>query len=112
MRKRRNKTVTNFNEKVAEIINNATGNMYFFWASLAFVLILRLSHPPTINELLLDIENDLQLLLLAVNAVMGAKQMEMLVKLIKHVEKQEKKILEEVQDEEQEVVKNEASQRA
>ncbi|AFK87694.1 hypothetical protein Tsac_2841 [Thermoanaerobacterium phage THSA-485A] len=86
------KKIDKFNDKIAQIINDATGNMYFFWASLLFVLVLRLSHPPSINELLLDIENDLQLLLLAVNAVMGAKQMAALTRIIKHIEKEEEKI--------------------
>jgi hypothetical protein len=88
--------IDKFNERIAEIINDIVGNMWFFWTSLAFVLILRLSHPPKINELLLDIENDLQLLLLAVNAVVGAKQINMLVRIIKHVEKEEKRIEEEL----------------
>jgi hypothetical protein len=84
--------ISTFNDKIAKVINDATGNMYFFWASLLFVLALRLSHPPNINELLLDVENDLQLLLLAVNAVMSAKQMAALTRIIKHVEKEEERI--------------------
>lgn len=93
---RKHNKINKFNERVAEIINDIVGNMWFFWAALVFVLALRLSHPPKINELLLDIENDLQLLLLAVNAVVGAKQINMLVRIIKHVEKEEKKIEEEL----------------
>jgi len=80
------------NEKIAEAVNDFTGNMWFFWGSLIFILILRLTHPPTVNELLLNIENDLQLLLLAANAVVGAKQINLLVKMLKHIEEEEEKI--------------------
>jgi len=70
--------------------------MWFFWAALAFILILRLLHPPSINELLLDIENDLQLLLLAANAVVGAKQLNMLMQILKNIEQEEKYIEEKI----------------
>jgi hypothetical protein len=64
--------------------------MWFFWGSLFFIIILRITHPPAIQELLLDIENDLQLLLLAVNAVVGAKQIHLLSRLVRHAERLEK----------------------
>lgn len=89
--------ITKFNEYTATVVSNATGNMWFFWASLAFILVLRISHPPVVNELLLDIENDLQLLLLAANAVVGAKQLDLLTRLLKHIEKEEVKIEKEIE---------------
>jgi hypothetical protein len=64
--------VNKFNERLALVISNATGNMWFFWAAFMFCLILRVMYPPKMSEFLLDIENDFQLLLLAVNAVVGA----------------------------------------
>ena len=67
--------MSDFNDRVALLISNATGNMWFFWAALAFVLALRISHPPAAADLLLNVENDLQLLLLAVSAVIGGKQL-------------------------------------
>ena len=39
------------------------------------------------SELLLNVENDLQLLLLAANAVVGGKQLAALMMLIKHIKK-------------------------
>ncbi|HEY3396950.1 MAG TPA: hypothetical protein VGM19_04750 [Armatimonadota bacterium] len=66
------KRLNDFNTKLAVIIANATGNMFFFWAALLFCVILRALYPPKLPELLLNLENDLQLLLLAVNAVVGA----------------------------------------
>ena len=64
--------VKRFNERIAVIIANATGSMLFFWAALAFCIALRALYPPKMSDLLLNLENDLQLLLLAVNAVVGA----------------------------------------
>src|ERR1700743_2139103 len=81
-----------FNEKVATLVTNVTGNMWFFWLSLAFILTLRLTKPPTSSQLLLDIENDLQLLLLAANAVVTAKQNTALRHILDHVSKEEGKI--------------------
>ncbi|HUC96029.1 MAG TPA: hypothetical protein VMR76_03715 [Candidatus Saccharimonadia bacterium] len=88
-----------FNQKVATIVTNGTGNMWFFWASLAFILILRISQPPSASQFLLDIENDLQLLLLAANAVVSNKQNGTLRKILKHIDKQANRI---ENDEEQE----------
>lgn len=86
------RTYVSINEKIAEIVSAATGNMWFFWASLIFIIILRVTHPPAMSELLLNIENDLQLLLLATNAVVGAKQINLLVRMLKHIEEEEEKI--------------------
>jgi hypothetical protein len=78
-----------FNNLTAQFISNVTGNMWFFWASLFFIAALRIMHPPAIQDLLLDFENDLQLLLLAVNAVVGAKQVHLLTRLVRHAERTE-----------------------
>ena len=87
-----NNSMTKINEKVAQLVSNATGNMWFFWGSLLFILVLRFSHPPKVSDLLLNIENDLQLLLLAANAVVGAKQISLLIRLLTHIEREEKRI--------------------
>jgi hypothetical protein len=84
--------IRNINEKIAEIVSATTGNMWFFWASLIFIVILRLSHPPALSDLLLNIENDLQLLLLAANAVVGAKQIDILMQMLKKIEAEEEEI--------------------
>ena len=76
-----------FNDKVAILVTNITGNMWFFWSALVFILALRISNPPKMSELLLNVENDLQLLLLAANAVVGGKQLSALMTLIKHIKK-------------------------
>lgn len=83
------------NDRIAQVVNDVTGNMWFFWASLLFILILRLSHPTLLNEFLLDVENDLQLLLLAVNAEVGAKQLKLLIKMLEHI-KEEKRFREKI----------------
>lgn len=85
-------TFNNLNDKIAQTVSTATGNMWFFWASLVFILVLRILHPPSAGELLLNIENDLQLLLLAANAVVGAKQINILIKMLRHIEEEEEKI--------------------
>ena len=85
--------IKEFNNLTAQFVSNVTGNMWFFWASLIFILVLRITHPPTIAELLLDIENDLQLLLLAANAVVGAKQVGLLTRLVRHTERMEQIVI-------------------
>lgn len=87
-----------FNNRVAKAVSDATGNMWFFWGSLLFILFLRFTHPPTADELLLNIENDLQLLLLAANAVVGAKQLSVLMRLLKHIEAEERAIKEKIEE--------------
>ncbi len=77
--------VNKFNDKVAATVTAATGNMWFFWLALAFIVVLRISQPPTTSQLLLDIENDLQLLLLAANAVISAKQSSALQRILRHI---------------------------
>lgn len=77
-----------FNNSVAQFVTKITGNMYFFWVSLSFILILRVSNPPDLSNLLLNLENDLQLLLLAANAVVGGKQLLGITKLLKHIDKE------------------------
>jgi hypothetical protein len=84
--------VKSFNEKVAQVVNDATGNMWFFWASLGFILFLRLSHPPAAREFLLDVENDLQLLLLAANAVVAQKQLGLVVQILDQIKSKEDEI--------------------
>ena len=79
------KEVNKFNDRVAATVTAATGNMWFFWLALAFIIILRVSQPPTTSQLLLDIENDLQLLLLAANAVISAKQSNALKRILHHI---------------------------
>ena len=81
-----------FNQKTATIVTNATGNMWFFWLSLAFILVLRISQPPKMSRLLVDIENDLQLLLLAANAVVSNKQNHTLRKILNHIENEANRI--------------------
>ena len=76
-----------FNDQVAILVTNITGNMWFFWTALTFILCLRLTNPPTVSDLLLNIENDLQLLLLAANAVVAGKQLRTLTTLLKHIKK-------------------------
>ena len=87
-----NKEDRSFNQKVATIVSNATGNMWFFWLSLAFIVVLRVTTPPTASQLLLDIENDLQLLLLAANAVVANKQTKALKKILTHLDNQADRI--------------------
>jgi hypothetical protein len=88
--------IRSFNERVAQVVNDATGNMWFFWASLGFILFLRLSHPPSAREFLLNVENDLQLLLLAANAVVAQKQLGMLVQILDRIQSKEEQIQDEV----------------
>ena len=92
------RAVTAVNEKIAQAVSKATGNMWFFWASLAFILILRISHPPKAHEFLLNFENDLQLLLLAANAVVGAKQLQVMMAILKSVKRDEERIAREIQE--------------
>ena len=73
-----------FNDKVADWWVNATGNMKFFWLALGFILALRIGYMPNIRELLLDIENDLQLLLLAAAAVVSKRQQDHNQKQVDH----------------------------
>lgn len=70
------------NDRVANWVSNFVGNMWFFWGSLAFILLLRLLHPPSSSQFLLDLENDLQFLLLATNAVVNAKQLTLLMEVL------------------------------
>lgn len=86
------------NERVAQAVSRATGNMWFFWSALLFILIIRFSHPPKAHEFLLNVENDLQLLLLAANAVVGAKQLSVLMRLLKHIEAEEREIKAKIQE--------------
>ena len=90
--------INRFNDRVAGFVNDATGNMWFFWFSLCFIIFLRVTHPPTMDTLLLNIENDLQLLLLAANAVVGAKQLDLLMKVLKRIDKREEEIKEAIDD--------------
>jgi hypothetical protein len=91
--------VKTFNERVAQAVSQATGNMWFFWGALLFILLLRITHPPKMRELLLNVENDLQLLLLAANAVVGAKQLSVLLRLLKHIEAEERAIKDKIGEE-------------
>ena len=90
--------IERFNERVAELVNNITGNMWFFWASLSFIVFLRVTHPPTMDTLLLNFENDLQLLLLAANAVVGAKQLSLLMRLLKQIDIKEDRIKDAIEE--------------
>jgi len=76
-----------FNEATAKRAVALTGNMYFFWISLLFILILRCMMPLTPEGFLLNIENDLQLLLLAANAVVGSKQLVGMNRLLNHIDR-------------------------
>jgi len=71
-----------FNDRVAVRVSDFVGNMRFFWGSLLFIIVLRAMHPPTANTFLLNLENDLQFLLLATNAVVNARQSQLLLQLI------------------------------
>lgn len=84
--------IDKFNDYIAQIVVAVTGNMFFFWFSFTFILTLRLIKPPSLSELLLDIENDLQLLLLAASAVVGAKQTTLLIKVLQGIKQEEDKI--------------------
>lgn len=79
--------IRRFNDQVANVVTMTTGNMFFFWASLLFILVLRVAVPPTADTFLLNLENDLQLLLLAANAVVGGKQLLMLTKMLNHIDR-------------------------
>lgn len=79
--------IRRFNDQVANVVTMTTGNMFFFWASLLFILVLRIAVPPTADTFLLNLENDLQLLLLAANAVVGGKQLLMLTKMLNHIDR-------------------------
>lgn len=74
------------NQRIAVILTAATGSMSFFWIALIFILILRILYPPPLSSLLLDIENDLQLLLLATNAVVSAKTFDGITHVLKRSE--------------------------
>lgn len=63
-----------FNMRVAEFVTRLTSNIWFFWAALAFIVLLRVTYPPKPQELLLNVENDLQLLLLSTTAVVQGVQ--------------------------------------
>jgi hypothetical protein len=76
-----------FNDQVAILVTNVTGNMWFFWTSLLFILCLRIASPPNLSNFLLNVENDLQLLLLAANAVVSGKQLSALMHILKHIKK-------------------------
>jgi len=80
------------NDRVANAVSNFVGNMWFFWASLAFIIPLRVMHPPTKNEFLLNLENDLQFLLLATNAVVNAKQLSVLMQVLNEIRNKTEKI--------------------
>lgn len=75
--------IDRFNRQVAEIVTTVTGNMWFFWSSLGFIILLRALYPPKPQELLLNLENDLQLLLLAANAVVSGAQFALLLNLVR-----------------------------
>lgn len=77
--------LTELNDRVAERVTALTGNMWFFWVALAFILTLRLVQPPPLSALLLDLENDLQLLLLATAAVVSGKQFALLLGLVRDI---------------------------
>jgi hypothetical protein len=80
------KLFNKFNDVSAELITAIICNMWFFWFSLIVILVIRLSHTylaPQLN----DIESDIQLLLLAANAVVGGKQLTVLIRLLKHLDK-------------------------
>lgn len=87
-----------FNDRVARFVNDITGNMGFFWLSLVFIIIIRVTHPPTMDTLLLNLENDLQLLLLAANAVVGAKQLNLLMRVLKRIDQKEEQIKEVIEE--------------
>ena len=84
------------NDRIATLVTTLTGNMWFFWAALLFILILRISNPPQMSDLLLNVENDLQLLLLAANAVVGGKQLNALLTVMKHIKKDVEEIDKEI----------------
>jgi len=86
------------NDRIAEFVTTFTGNMWFFWAALLFILVLRISNPPSMSELLLNIENDLQLLLLAANAVVGGKQLKAIMTVMRHIKKDVEEIDKEIDD--------------
>lgn len=92
-----------YNDKIATFVTTITGNMWFFWAALSFILCLRVSNPPKMSDLLLNVENDLQLLLLAANAVVGGKQLTALMSLLKHIKKDVDEIEKDVDEIEKDV---------
>ena len=78
-------SIDRLNDRVAETVTKATGNMWFFWIALAFIVFMRAIQPPPLSQLLLDLENDLQLLLLATAAVVSAKQFALLLQLVRDI---------------------------
>jgi hypothetical protein len=91
------------NDKIATFVTTVTGNMWFFWAALLFILGLRITNPPKMADLLLNIENDLQLLLLAASAVVGGKQLSALMTLLKHIKKDVNEIEKDIDEIEKDV---------
>jgi hypothetical protein len=74
-----------FNDRVAELVTAGTSNMYFFWVALLFVIVLRILYPFKPQDALLNVENDLQLLLLATSAVVQGKQSRTMEKMLEHI---------------------------
>ena len=97
--------MNNFNNRVAIAVTNVTGNMWFFWAALMFCLLLTILYPPSMNTLLLNISNDLQLLLLAANAVVGGKQILMLQRLLNEIKVDEETEIKEEEETQIELTK-------
>lgn len=82
---------------VAKWVTRVTGSMFFFALALAFILVMRLLEPPPMSQLLLDVENDMQLLLLAANAVVSGGLFAMILTLLHHISQMEKNQVDEME---------------
>jgi hypothetical protein len=77
--------VKRFNNKTALVICTITGSMLFFWPVFLIIVFIRSLGSPEANGQLTAVENDLQVLLIAANAVVGAMQLGLTMKLLKRI---------------------------
>lgn len=84
-------------QAVANWVTRVTGSMFFFALALLFIVVMRVLEPPPVSQLLLDIENDLQLLLLAANAVVSGTLFAMILSLLKHISQMETNQIDEME---------------
>jgi len=66
--------IEKFNYNASVFFSKIIGNMWACWLSILFVIALRVLFPPSPQELLLDLENDLALIFLVVLTVTGNRQ--------------------------------------
>ena len=78
-----------FNNKTALLIASVVGNMLFFWIMLLVILPVRLLGSDRANELLTGVDNDIQVLLIAVNCILNALQLKYLTGILTRICKKE-----------------------